>query len=268
MTFMSSFNSFAKKTTAAKLFLFVMLPCLAIPSHAQFGGGIVFDPRNFNDAIQRHAEQIKQTQQLIQQLRQLQQMYALYQQQYNLLNSEAQSMKGLPARYRYSFANWQQFAAGNQYGNTNAWSSGSSTGDPNSIQTGYRNLIPTVQPVDVTSNSQAQQDWRQQYGLLQLQDASLMTGMRTMGDIRANVQQNAKVLAQLQADATSTDPNLQSAKALQQKMLIAQLLMIQTLQDTNRALTSSIDLQVQTLAQERWERGRELNAGARDRQHH
>jgi len=43
-------------------------------------------------------------------------------------------------------------------------------------------------------------------------------------------------------------------------------LMIHTLQDTNRALASSIDLEVQTLAQQRWERGRELNATARDRQ--
>jgi hypothetical protein len=44
------------------------------------------------------------------------------------------------------------------------------------------------------------------------------------------------------------------------------LLIIHTLEDTNRALTSSIDLQIQALAQQRWERGRELNAAANDRQ--
>ena len=82
------------------------------------------------------------------------------------------------------------------------------------------------------------------------------------------MQQNARMLAQLEADATSTDPTLQSAKALQQKTLVALLMMIHTLQDTNRALASSIDLQVQTLAQQRWERGRELNTAARDRQRH
>jgi hypothetical protein len=101
---------------------------------------------------------------------------------------------------------------------------------------------------------------------MQLQDASLMTGMKTIGDLRNNMQQNTRVLAQLEADATSSDPSLQSAKALQQKTLVAVLLMIHTLQDTNRALASSIDLEVQTLAQQRWERGRELNATARDRQ--
>lgn len=211
-------------------------------------------------------QQVQQLLQMQKELVQLQQMYALYQQQFNLLNAEAQSLKGLPNRYRYTFANWQQFVAGNQYGNTNNWASGITTGDANSIQTGFRNLLPTIQPVDVTATPQAQQDWRQQYGLMQLQDASLMTGMKTIGDLRNNMQQNTRVLTQLEADATSSDPSLQSAKALQQKTLVAMLLMIHTLQDTNRALASSIDLEVQTLAQQRWERGRELNATARDRQ--
>jgi hypothetical protein len=211
-------------------------------------------------------QQIQQLLQMQKQLVQLQQMYALYQQQFNLLNSEAQSLKGLPARYRYTFANWQQFVAGNQYGNTNTWVDGINSGNVNSIQTGFRNLLPAIQPIDVTATPQAQKDWRQQFGLIQLQDASLMTGMKAIGDIRANIQQNARALAQLEADATSADPNLQSAKALQQKTLVAMLLMIHTLQDTNRALTSSIDLQVQALAQQRWERGRELNAAASDRQ--
>jgi hypothetical protein len=211
-------------------------------------------------------QQVQQLLQMQKELVQLQQMYALYQQQFNLLNAEAQSLKDLPNRYRYTFANWQQFVAGNQYGNTNNWASGITTGDANSIQTGFRNLLPTIQPVDVTATPQAQQDWRQQYGLIQLQDASLMTGMKTIGDLRNNMQQNTRVLAQLEADATSSDPTLQSAKALQQKTLVAMLLMIHTLQDTNRALASSIDLEVQTLAQQRWERGRELNATARDRQ--
>jgi len=211
-------------------------------------------------------QQIQQLLQMQKELVQLQQMYALYQQQFNLLNAEAQQLKGLPNRYRYTFANWQQFVAGNQYGNTGTWANAITRGDPNSVQTGFRNLLPTVQPVDVTASPQAQQDWRQQYGLIQLQDASMMTGMKTVGDLRGNIEQNARVLAQLEADATSSDPSLQSAKALQQKTLVAMLLMIHTLQDTNRALTSSIDLEIQTLAQQRWEKGRELNAAARDRQ--
>ncbi len=224
-----------------------------------FGQLTVIDPASIR-------QQVQQLLQMQKELVQLQQMYALYQQQFNLLNSEAQTLKGLPTRYRYTFSNWQQFVAGNQYGNTNTWADGINSGNVNSIQTGFRNLLPAIQPIDVTATPQAQKDWRQQFGLIQLQDASLMTGMKAIGDIRTNIQQNTRALAQLEADATSTDPNLQSSKALQQKTLVAMLLMIHTLQDTNRALTSSIDLQVQALAQQRWERGRELNAAASDRQ--
>jgi hypothetical protein len=238
------------------LLLSSILLFTAAPS---FGQITVFDPSNLK-------QQIQQLVSMSQQLTQLQKTFALYQQQFNLLNSEAQSLKGLPTRYRYTFTNWQQFAAGNQYGNTNTWFTGITTGNANAVQTGFRNLLPAIQPVDVTATPQAQQDWRQQYGLIQLQDASLMSGIKAIGDIRTNIQQNANVVAQLEADATSTDPTMQSEKALQQKTLIALLLMIHTLEDTNRALTSSMDLQIQTVAQQRWERGRELNAAAKDRQ--
>jgi hypothetical protein len=233
-----------------------LLLASTVPSLAQL---TVIDPASIRQEIQQLLA-------MQQQLVQLQQMYALYQQQFNLLNAEAQQIKNLPNRYRYTFANWQQFVAGSQYGNTNNWANGVTNGDANAIQTGFRNLMPTILPVNVPATPQAQQDWQQQYGLIQLQDASLMTGMKTIGDLRNNMQQNAGVLAQLESDATSTDPSLQSAKALQQKTLIAVLLMIHTLEDTNRALTSAIDLQMQQLAQQRWERGRELNAAARDRQ--
>ena len=238
------------------LLLATLIFATVAPSFAQL---TVIDPASIR-------QQVQQLLQMQKELVQLQQMYALYQQQFNLLNSEAQSLKGLPNRYRYTFSNWQQFVAGNQYGNTNTWADGVNSGNSNAIQTGFRNLLPAIQPIDVTATPQAQKDWRQQFGLIQLQDASLMTGMKAIGDIRTNIQQNTRALAQLEADATSADPNLQSAKALQQKTLVAMLLMIHTLQDTNRALTSSIDLQVQALAQQRWERGRELNAAASDRQ--
>jgi hypothetical protein len=239
--------------------ILLLLSILLFTVAPSFGQITVFDPSNLK-------QQIQQLVSMSQQLTQLQKTFALYQQQFNLLNSEAQSLKSLPTRYRYTFTNWQQFAAGNQYGNTNTWFTGITTGNANAVQTGFRNLLPAIQPVDVTATPQAQQDWRQQYGLIQLQDASLMSGIKAIGDIRTNIQQNANVLAQLEADATSTDPTVQTEKALQQKTLIALLLMVHTLEDTNRALTSSIDLQIQTVAQQRWERGRELNAAAKDRQ--
>lgn len=262
-----------------KLLLLASLFLIAAPSFAQL---TVNDPAGLAQAIKRlealetqiqnqekHillAQQHLQTS--LQILSNAQKQLAFAQSQYGLFTSEYTSIKSLPDRYRYSFTNWQQFAAGNQYGNTNLWASAVTSGNANSIQNGFRSLLPPILAVDVNATPQAQQDWRQQYGLIQLQDASLMTGMKAIGDIRTNIQQNAKVLAQLEADATSTDPTLQSTKALQQKTLVAILMMIRNLQDTNRALTSSMDLEIQALAQQRWERGRELNAAAAARQGH
>jgi hypothetical protein len=253
-----------------------------IPAAPSFAQLTVNDPANLAQAIKRleaietqiqnqekHiliAQQHLET--TLQILANAQKQLAFAQSQYGLFTSEYSSLKSLPDRYRYTFTNWQQFAAGNQYGNTYLWTTAVTNGNANSIQTGFRSLLPPIQAVDVAATPQAQQDWRQQYGLIQLQDASLMTGMKAIGDIRNNIQQNTKALAQLEADATSTDPSLQSTKALQQKTLIAMLMMIHTLQDTNRALTSSMDLQISALAQQRWERGRELNAAAAARQGH
>src|ERR1700680_2420312 len=177
-----------------KLFLFALLILgAAAPSLAQI---VVNDPSGLAQAIKRLEALERQIQNqekhiLIAQqhlqasfqiLANAQKQLAFAQSQYSLFTSEYQSIRSLPNRYRYSFQNWQQFAAGNQYGNTSTWASGVTTGNPNSIQTGFRNLLPPIAPVDVTATPQAQKDWQQQYGLMQLQDASLMTGMKAIGD--------------------------------------------------------------------------------------
>jgi lipopolysaccharide export LptBFGC system permease protein LptF len=222
----------------------------AVPGFAQLGSGIVFDPRNLGQSI-------KNFQELQEQLQQLRQQYAL-------LLSEAQSIQTLPNRYRYTFSNWQQFAAGNQYGNTGTWANAINSGQAATIQAGYRQLIAPVQPVDITTTQRGQQDWRQQYGLLQLQDAAIMNAIKAAGDTRTNLQQSAQALSQLESDATN--PGLQSDKAISQKTLIAMLLIIRNLQDSNRMLEANINLQSQILAQQRWDRGRALNQAALDRQ--
>ncbi|HEY6252117.1 MAG TPA: hypothetical protein VI685_19335, partial [Candidatus Angelobacter sp.] len=128
--------------------LAIVLLASTVPGLAQI---TVIDPASIK-------QQIQQLLQMQKELVQLQQMYALYQQQFNLLNAEAQQIKSLPNRYRYTFANWQQFVAGSQYGNTNNWANGITSGDANAIQTGFRNLMPTIQAVDITASPQTQQD--------------------------------------------------------------------------------------------------------------
>jgi hypothetical protein len=233
--------------------LLMLLLAAAAPGFAQIA---VIDPASIRQEIQQLLQMQKQ-------LVQLQQMYSLYQQQYNLINQEAQSIQGLQARYRYTFSNWQQFATGNQYGNTGTFANAINSGQASAIQAGYRQIVPVVQPVDITATQQSQQTWRQQYGLMQLQDASIMNAMKAAGDTRTNLQQSAQTLTQLESDATNS--SLQSDKQVGQKTLIAILLMIRNLQDTNRMLEANMNMQLQQLAQQRFDRGQELNQAATDR---
>jgi hypothetical protein len=88
--------------------------------------------------------------------------------------------------------------------------------------------------------------------------------MKAAGDSRTNISKNAQTLSQLESDATN--PAMQSDKAVAQKTLVAILLMIRNLQDTNRMLEANINMQIQLLAQQRFDRGRDLNQAAGDRQ--
>jgi hypothetical protein len=234
--------------------ILALLVASAVPGSAQL---TVIDPASIRQQIQQLVTQNKQ-------LVQLQQSYALYQQIYALQQAESQSLNGLNSRYRYTFSNWQTFAAGNQYSNTGTFASSMNSGEAAQIQAGYRQLVNVVKPVDITVTNQGQQNWRQQYGLLQLQDASIMNAMKAAGDSRTNISQNAQTLSQLESDATN--PAMQSDKAVAQKTLVAILFMIRNLQDTNRMLEANINMQIQLLAQQRFDRGRDLNQAAADRQ--
>jgi hypothetical protein len=257
--------------------LLTLLIASAAPSLAQL---TVTDPAGLAQAIKRltalEQQLQKQEQQILiaqqhlsatfQILANAQKQLQFAQGQYGLFTSEYQTLKSLPNRYRYAYLNWQQFAASNQYGNTSAWANSINTGQAGAVQNGYRQLINPVQPVNINTTPQAQQYWQQQYGLMQLQDASIMAAMQTDGTVRTNLQNNAPALAQLDADAASTDPTLQTEKAMQQKTFVALLLMIHNLQDTNRMLEATMNMQIQQQAQQRWDRGRALNQTATDRQ--
>jgi hypothetical protein len=70
----------------------------------------------------------------------------------------------------------------------------------------------------------------------------------------------------LEEDVMSGDSSMQSQTALLQKLNVANVILIHQLQDANRLLVSLLDLQTQSSAQQRWDRGRALNAAAVERQ--
>ena len=88
-----------------KIVLITLLLALTVsPAFAQLGGGIVFDPTNYKNAVLRYL-------QLQQQLQQLQQSYNLHMQQYQFLQGQARQLQGMVGRYRAQFSQWQNLTA-------------------------------------------------------------------------------------------------------------------------------------------------------------
>jgi len=99
-------------------------------ARAQFGGGIVYDPTNYQNALMRYY-------QLQQHLVQLQMSYAKITSQLNLAMQMATFVRNMPARYRAVFSQWRNVTSLNTFGNTGSWISGINSGLFPTINTGY-----------------------------------------------------------------------------------------------------------------------------------
>src|SRR5258705_1204504 len=147
---------------------------------AQFGGGIVYDPTNYSNAVLRY-------QQLQQHLIQLQQTYAKVLAHYNLAMQMARNLQNMPARYRALFSQWRNGSALNTFGNTSGWISGVNTA---TVGGGYQlsttHLLPYnpdhLSGMDANELSRV----RSQYASVELQDGPNLTAMATLGSIRGN----------------------------------------------------------------------------------
>src|SRR3974390_2835051 len=95
----------------------VVLALAAGTASAQFGGGIVYDPTNYHNALLRYY-------QLQQHLAELQKTYTQIVTAYNLALQMSRNLKNMPARYRAQFSNWRNVTATNTYGNTSGWLGG------------------------------------------------------------------------------------------------------------------------------------------------
>src|SRR5450755_4963998 len=94
--------------------LLLALALIVGTASAQLGGGIVYDPTNYHNALLRYY-------QLQQHLVQLQKNVAKVTSHLNLALQMAQYVHNMPARYRAVFSQWRSFTSGDLYGNTTRW---------------------------------------------------------------------------------------------------------------------------------------------------
>ena len=218
-----------------KLSLIVLsLVLIATPAFAQFGFGVVFDPTNYKNALLRYL-------QLQQQLQQLQRTYNLYTQQYQFLQGQARQLQGMVGRYRAQFSQWQNLTADNTLGNTSWWLNGVNTGDIGTAKQGYGQINMRLEnPAGLNTYDSL----KRAYGLEEVSDGSTVNGMATIGQLRQNAQQLELHIKQLEDDSLSSAPDLNTQVAVLNKINIANVLLVRTMQDTNKLLAALLEQQL------------------------
>lgn len=224
---------------------------------AQFGFGIVYDPTNYANAVLRYG-------QLVQQLNQLRQTYAQIVARYNLALRMAQNLQNMPARYRAQFSNWRDVVAPNTYGNTGTWVTGMNTGNAGAVNSGYqRATVPLLQYNSQELNGMTPDELdrvKSQYASVELADGANVTSMATIGAIRDDAQNIENQINNLEQDSLSNNSTLNTEIGVLNKINAANVLMLRTLQDSNKLLLSLLEQNVIAAKQQREETANSINA--------
>ncbi|HVB54977.1 MAG TPA: hypothetical protein VNE63_00900 [Candidatus Acidoferrales bacterium] len=236
--------------------LLVFALCVGTAS-AQFGFGIVYDPTNYANAVLRYG-------QLVQQLNQLRQTYAQIVARYNLALRMAQNLQNMPTRYRAQFSNWRDVVAPNTYGNTGTWVTGMNTGNAGAVNSGYQQAtVPLLQYNSQELNSMTPDELdrvKSQYASVELADGANVTSMATVGAIRNDAQNIENQINNLEQDSLSNNPSLNTEIGVLNKINAASVLMLRTLQDSNKLLLSLLEQNVIVAKQQREETANSINA--------
>lgn len=239
--------NFISRKYAAVLFLVVLL-LIPVVSEAQLGGGIVYDPTNYHNALLRYY-------QLQQHLVQLQKTVSKVTSQLNLAMQMAQHIQNMPARYRATFSQWRSFTSGDIYGNTARWVSAVNGGGPQSISPAYQQaIVPFLAYNQATLSALNPSDalhLRSVAASLQLTDGANVSALTTVGNIRGNALSVQQQIANLEQDSLSPDANLNTEVSVLNKINASNVLTLRTLQDANNLRVAALEQQVLQAKQQR-----------------
>ncbi len=213
---------------------------LAVPVFAIFGvGDIVFDPSNFEEAVQ-------QLLQMEQQYVQLVQTYQMVRRQYDQMVWMAKRVPvNMAVRYRAINTPWRTSSAANTYGTTGGWIAGINNGlgveagysAATQPLAGYGGALGNI-PVDQLSRVKTN------YATVELTDGANLSGMETIGRLRANTRAVEMAIQGLEDDSLSSDPDMNTEIAVLNKINAAGLITIRNTQDTNKLLVALAEQQI------------------------
>jgi len=224
-----------------KIIAVVMIAALAAsPALAILGlGDIVFDPTNYQEAIQQFV-------QLEQQFAQLVQANQMLQNQYNqLLRMEQMVPVNMAERYRALATPWTPSTATNLYGTSGAWATGINSGQD--VMGGYSTA---TQPLGTYGSAIGmlpadQQDRvKKNYATVELTDGANLAGMQTLGQVRGNASEVDAAIASLESDSLSSDPSMNTETAVLNKISAAGVIGLRNAQDANKLLVAIAEQQI------------------------
>jgi type IV secretion system protein TrbJ len=213
---------------------------LVRPAFAILGvGDIVFDPTNYEEAIQ-HLIQLEQ------QYTQLVQTYEVVLNQYvHMVRMAQQVPVNMAARYRALATPWRSSSATNTYGTNGGWVAGINTGA--GVASGYsRATQPLADYGAALGNIPADQLDRikTSYATVELTDGANLHGIETIGRLRANAPAVENAIQGLENDSLSSDPAMNTEIAVLNKINAANVIAIRGSQDTNKLLVALAEAQV------------------------
>ena len=228
------------KRTKAIAVIAVLALVFVSPARAILGlGDVVFDPTNYAQAIKTFI-------QLQQQYAQLIQIYQQTRQQYEQLLWMGKFLPAnVKARYRAMVDPWKNPTATNTYGTTSGWMNAITAGT--GVQDGYSGAIERLDSYgSVLGNIPSDQLDRikTSYGTVELTDGANLSGIETLGRLRANAPAVERAIQALEDDSLSADPNLNTEAAILNKVNAASLIGLRSAQDTNQLLASLAEEQI------------------------
>jgi hypothetical protein len=236
---------------------------LPVVSQAQFGGGIVYDPTNYANALLRYN-------QLVQQLAQLRQTYQQVLNEYNLALQMSRNLENMPARYRATFSQWRNFTATDLYGNTAGWVGAANGAGAQSVSPAYQQAtIPLLAYSQADLNAINPTDagnLRSAYASLELTDGANVSALTTVGNIRGNAQTVQQQISNLEQDSLSGDPSLNTEVSVLNKINASNVLTLRTLQDANNLRLAALEQQILQAKQQRDSDAANLNYAIQMRQ--
>lgn len=220
--------------------LILIVLALAAPAFAILGlGDIVFDPTNYEEAIQQFA-------QLQQQYEQLVRTYQTVESQYQQMLRMAQTLpQQAMLRYLTPSTAWIPASAADAYGNTAGWTGvvNSGAGARSAYSTAtetlgdYGSAFGSIPPDQTTAIKAG-------YATIELQDGANLVALQTIGEARGGAATTEAAIRNLESDSLSADPALNTEVGVLNKINAGAVIQLRASQNANQLLVTLAESQV------------------------